>query len=172
VNPVTDPGVQARQVYLPPSAWYDFWTGERVRGGKFMTAAAPLQIIPLYARAGSVLPMGPAIEYAQEKPPTPIELRIYPGADGDFTLYEDDGLTYNYEKGAYATIPMRWDDARQTLTLGDRQGSFPGMLACRTFRVVWVGRGHGNDVAPSRRADRIVEYIGRALTVARRAGKG
>ena len=106
VNPVTDPGVNTRRLYLPQGAWYDFWTGRRLQGGRFITAAAPLDILPLYVRAGSILPMGPIIQYADEKPTDPIELRIYRGADGDFTLYEDDGVTYDYEKGAYATIPI------------------------------------------------------------------
>ncbi|MGD0923481.1 MAG: TIM-barrel domain-containing protein, partial [Terriglobia bacterium] len=167
VNPVTDPGVDSRRLYLPHSTWFDFWTGLSMTGGKFITAAAPLETLPLYVRAGSILPMGPALQYTSEKPANPLELRIYPGVDGDFTLYEDEGDSYRYEKGAYATIRMHWDDAKQTLTIGEREGKFPGMLACRTFNVVWVGEGRGNGVDPSRSIDKAVQYDGKAITVTR-----
>lgn len=167
VSPVTDPGVDQRRVYLPNTTWTNFWTGESSSGGKFVMAAAPLATLPLFVRAGSILPLGPAMEYSGQKPEDPIELRVYPGADADFTLYEDDGLTYDYEKGAYATIPMHWDDARHTLTLGARQGSLPGMLERRTFNMVWVGPGHGVGVSPSEAADNTVAYDGMAVTVRR-----
>jgi alpha-D-xyloside xylohydrolase len=111
VNPVTEQGATTRHLYLPVSGWYDFWTGSSVTGGKMVDAAAPLDRIPLYVRAGSIVPMGPDVEYTTEKPADPIELRVYTGADGDFTLYEDENDNYNYEKGAYATIPIHWNDA-------------------------------------------------------------
>jgi len=109
--------------------------------------------------------LGPFLEYSNEKPADPIELRVYPGADGDFTLYEDDGLTYDYEKGAYATIPIHWDEVKHTLTLGPRQGNFPGMVGRRTFRIVWVAPGHGVGVNPAEPADKVVEYEGQVLSV-------
>ena len=130
-------------------------------------AAAPLESLPLFVRAGSIVPMGPAMEYASQSAANPIELRVYPGADADFTLYEDDGLTYDYEKGDYSTIPIRWDDAGQTLTLGARQGKFPGMLATRTFDIVWVGPGHGVGVNPSGTVDKTVSYDGTAVSIQR-----
>jgi alpha-D-xyloside xylohydrolase len=167
VTPVTDPGVDSQRVYLPQSDWYNFWTGEESKGGRFMAVAAPLETLPLLVRAGSLVPMGPFLQYSNQKPEDPIELRVYPGANGDFTLYEDDGLTYDYEKGAYATIPIHWDDASQTLTIGARQGSFPGMLEHRTFNIVWVGEGHGVGVDPTDVPDKTVEYNGQALTVTR-----
>jgi alpha-D-xyloside xylohydrolase len=167
VAPVTDPGVDTARVYLPQSTWYNFWTGEKLSGGKFTTLPAPLETLPLLVRAGSILPLGPFLEYSDEKPADPIELRVYPGADGDFTLYEDDGVTYDYEKGAYATIPIHWDEAKQTLTLGPRQGSFPGMLTRRTFRIVWAAPGHGTGVNPTEPADKTIEYEGQALTIVR-----
>jgi alpha-D-xyloside xylohydrolase len=165
VNPVTDPGVHSRRLYLPSATWYNFWTGRRRAGGRFITAPAPLGTLPLFVRAGSILPMGPKMQYTGQKPDDPIELRIYPGADGDFTLYEDDGTTYSYEKGAYATIPIHWDDASHTLTVGSRQGSFPGMLENRTFNIVWVGEGHGNGVSPTEPVDKTVHYDGQPITV-------
>jgi alpha-D-xyloside xylohydrolase len=167
VTPVTDPGVDSQRVYLPQSNWYNFWTGEELKGGKFTTVAAPLETLPLLARAGSIVPMGPFLQYSNQKPEDPIELRVYPGANGNFTLYEDDGLTYEYEKGAYATIPIHWDDASHTLTVGARQGSFPGMLEHRTFKIVWVSQGHGVGINPTDVPDKTVQYDGQALTVTR-----
>jgi len=103
-------------------------------------------------KAGSIVPMGPFVQYSNEKPADPIELRIYPGADGSFTLYEDENDNYNYEKGVYATIGFHWDDAKRQLTVDARKGTFPGMLQARTFHVVVVGKGHGAGVGNRRQA--------------------
>ena len=165
VNPVTEPAASSRQVYLPEAKWYDFWSGVATDGGSEVSAAAPLERLPLYIRAGSIVPMGPDEEWATEKPADPIELRVYRGADGDFTLYEDENDNYDYEKGVYATIPLHWDDGKQMLTIGDRQGQFPGMLTSRKFQVVFVGENHGNGIMPSDTPDKVVSYSGKALTV-------
>jgi len=165
VNPVTEPGATSRRLYLPKTEWYDFWTGHATLGGKSVDAPAPLGSLPLYVRAGSIVPMGPDVEYAAEKPADPIELRVYRDADGSFTLYEDENDNYDYEKGVYATIPIRWDDAARTLTIGDRKGQFLGMLEKRTFHVVFVGEGHGVGIGQTAHPDKIVEYIGKAVTV-------
>ena len=165
VNPVYVQGATSRSVYLPKATWYDFWTGERVEGEQTLQSAAPLDKLPLYVRAGSILPLGPAMEWTTEKPEDPIELRVYPGADGDFTLYEDENDNYNYEKGAHATIPMHWDDAAHTLNIGARKGSFPGMLEKRSFRVVVVGRGHGSGIAPSPASEKTVNYTGAGVSL-------
>jgi len=165
VNPVTQAGARNRSIYLPPSPrWYDFWTGQRLTGGQRIKAAARLEKIPLYVRAGSIIPYGPSVEYAMEEA-DPIELRVYRGANASFTLYEDEGDNYNYEKGVYSTIPLSWDEAKGLLTIGNRQGSFPGMLEERTFRVVWVRPGHGTGIPTTEKADAIVHYSGRTLTV-------
>src|SRR5260221_8188603 len=148
VNPVTEPGATARHVYLPKAKWYNFWTGETIEGGRAIDAPAPLHEIPLFVRAGTILPLGAPIEYAKQFN-DPIELRIYPGADGGFTLYEDEGDTYNYEKGAYATTALHWDDASRTLTIGDRKGKFSGMPASHTFHIVVVVKNHGAGVEPA-----------------------
>jgi alpha-D-xyloside xylohydrolase len=166
VNPVTEPAATTRHLYLPPSKWYNFWTGSAVTGGRAIDAMAPLEQLPLYVRAGSILPLGPDEEWSTEKPADPIELRIYPGADGDFTLYEDENDNYKYEKGIYATIRFHWDDARRSLTIDDRKGQFPGMLEGRTFRVVFVGEDHGVGINPEERPDKIVLYSGKQITVA------
>jgi alpha-D-xyloside xylohydrolase len=162
VSPVLTDHATDRQLYLPAGAeWYDFWTGDRTTGGKQITAPAPLDRIPLDVRAGSILPMGPAIEYAGQLA-DPIELRVYPGADGEFSLYEDQGDTYAYKQGAHSVIPIHWDDATRTLTIGARQGSYPGMKAGHTFDVVIVGAGHGVGGAITANPDKIVHYDGAA----------
>ena len=165
VNPVTEPAATMRTVYLPEAKWYDFWTGSTIAGGRMISAIAPLEYLPLYVRAGSIVPLEPEEEWSTEKPADPIELRIYPGAGGDFTLYEDENDTYNYEKGAYSTIPLHWDDVARTLTIGDRKGQFPGMLENRTFRVVLVRENHGVGVNPADQADNVVRYSGKLVTV-------
>jgi alpha-D-xyloside xylohydrolase len=141
-----------RPAYLPAeSAWYDFYTGVRMKGGEDVTLPAPVSRMPLLVRAGSIVPLGPDVRWTGEKPADPLELRVYPGADGKFTLYEDSGEGYAYEKGECSRITLAWDDAARTLTVGARQGRFPGMLEARTLRVVVVRPAHGTgfDVAAS-----------------------
>ena len=140
--PVYEYKARSREVYFPEGGWYDFYTGAYIPGGVSLTADAPYERMPLYARAGSILPVGPEMEWSDEKPADDLLLIVYAGADADFTLYEDDGLTYAYEKGAFSTIGLHWDNATRTLTLGQREGSFPGMLQERTFRVVVVDPVH------------------------------
>jgi alpha-D-xyloside xylohydrolase len=164
VSPVTTQGATSRTVYLPKAAWYDFWTGEKVEGGKRIETAAPIEKLPLFVRAGSILPMGPPMEWSTEKPADPIELRIYPGADGNFTLYEDENDGYNYTKGAHATIALHWNDATKTLTFGGREGSFPGMVSKRTFKIVVVGKGHGVGIGETTTAEKTVVYDGGKTT--------
>lgn len=128
---------KARDVYLPSGgAWHDFWTGQRHAGGQTIRCAAPLETLPLFVRAGAILALGPDVQFASEKPADPIELRVYPGADAVFSLYEDDGESYRYEQGACAIIPISWNDQSRTLTFGARQGAFPSMLRARTFHIV------------------------------------
>jgi alpha-D-xyloside xylohydrolase len=167
VNPVTEPGATTRRMYLPRATWYDFWTGRRVDGGTMIEAAAPIDRMPLFVRAGSIVPMGPDVEYASEKAADPIELRVFAGANGSFVLYEDEGDNYNYEKGAHATIRIDWDDAAKKLTIGERQGTFPGMLEHRTFHIVFAGENRGAGIELSKQADKAVQYSGKAITISR-----
>jgi alpha-D-xyloside xylohydrolase len=169
VAPVLVPGVKDWPVYLPRNTggWFDFWTGEHHEGGRAITVTAPLERVPLFVRAGAILPLGPALQFTDEKPADPIELRVYPGADADFSLYEDDGVSNAYEHGARATIPLHWDEKAQTLTLGARTGDFPGMLATRTFRVTWVRPGHGAGDGEESTPDAVVTYNGQPQTIAR-----
>jgi alpha-D-xyloside xylohydrolase len=120
----------------------------------------------LYVRAGSILPLGPELQYSNEKPADPIELRIYPGADADYTLYEDEGDTYHYEKGAYSTIALHWNDREHTLTIGARDGVFPGMLTERTFQVVMVKLGHGKGIDATSLPDQTLHYNGQPVAAA------
>jgi alpha-D-xyloside xylohydrolase len=150
-----------RNVYLPAAdGWYDFWTGKSLNGGQEIEADAPLDRIPLFVRAGSILPMGPQIEYATQDPAGPIELRIYRGADGRFDLYQDAGDGYEYEKGQHSVIPIQWNDHNSSLTIGSRQGSFPGMVEHREFRVVLVASGHGTGVDVTSTANAEISYEG------------
>jgi alpha-D-xyloside xylohydrolase len=154
------------ECYLPGgSEWTDFWTGDRFSGGRPVPRETPIDLMPLYVRAGSIVPLGPFLQYADEKPADPIELRIYSGADASFTLYEDEGDNLNYEMGSYAVIPIHWDEASKTLILGRRRGGFPGMLKERTFQVVRVEKGRGTGVELTMPPDRTVRYNGAELRV-------
>jgi alpha-D-xyloside xylohydrolase len=179
VAPVTTHQARSRAVYLPKGigrgatanetvAWYDLWTGEPAAGGTTVTAPAPFDAIPVYARAGAIVPFGPDLQYVAEKPADPITVFVYAGADGAFDLYEDEGTTNGYERGAFATIPMRWNDAAGTLTIGARAGSFPGMLASRTFKVVLVRRGAPAGYTTPALRTKSVTYSGAAVDVALR----
>jgi alpha-D-xyloside xylohydrolase len=163
VNPVTTPDVTQRLLYLPSAAaWYDFWTGEKTRGDRQILASAPLDRIPIFVPAGAILPLGPENEYVDQHPDSPTEIRIYPGANGNFTLYDDSGDGYQYEKGEHATIHLHWDDATRTLTFGQRQGQYPGMQQKRVFHVTLVAPHRGIGFNPSATFD-TVAYTG-ALT--------
>ena len=134
-EPVDFSGERSTQVYLPKGTdWYDFWTGERLKGGQTLTRSTHLDTVPLYVRAGGIIPLGPDVQYVSEKPWDALEVRVYPGADGRFTLYEDEGDGYAYEQGACSEIEFTLKG--RTLTVGERRGSFPGMLRERTFRIV------------------------------------
>jgi len=164
VNPVTEAAVTSRSVYLPAGTWYDFWTGAAITGGSKMPVDAPLSQIPLQVRAGSILPMGPSIQYATQSS-DPIELRVYKGQDASFTLYEDAGDGYDYEKGQSARIPLTWSETARTLTIGARTGSFTGMQMARTFNVVFVGANHGSGVEVTATPDQVVKYDGTPAVV-------
>lgn len=147
--------VKQSKVYLPANTlWYDFWTNEPMKGGHTVAKAAPLDIMPLYVKAGSILPIGPQVQYSNEKPWDNLLLKIYPGANADFCLYEDEGDNYNYEKGAYTEIPMHWNDATHTLTIGERKGSYKGMLTHRQF-VVRLVNG----------SEKTVDYNGQSVNI-------
>jgi alpha-glucosidase (family GH31 glycosyl hydrolase) len=153
------------KVYLPGrAAWTDFDTGKQIPAGEVADMPTPLDTLPLLVRAGSIIPLGPAVQSAAEKC-DPIELRVYRGADGAFTLYDDDGETNQYERGMHATVPISWNEAKQALTIGARQGSFPTMLKEHDFHVVFVSEGHGVGGSDTERPDRVVGYDGQTVQI-------
>jgi len=143
--------------------WFDFWTGANIVGGQIFDAPAPFDSMPLFIRAGSIIPFGPDVQYTGEKPADPMTLYVYAGHDGAFALYEDDGLTYGYEKGACTRIPLKWDDQSRTLTFGKRFGKFPAMLSKRTFNVVLITRDKPVGFSFDPKPDQTVTYRGREL---------
>jgi len=155
-----------KEVYLPQGTeWYDFWTGDKVEGGQMINKEAPIDIIPLYIKAGSILPIGSHVQYATEKKWDNLEIRVYEGADGRFTLYEDEGDNYNYEKGGYSTITFTWNDTEKTLTINKREGSFPGMLNERIFNLVLVSKNKGNGMNKPVKYDKVVTYKGQKIVI-------
>lgn len=164
VNPIADKGVTARQVYLPVGKWFDFWTGKGLNGGQTVTVNAPLDKMPIFIKAGAILPMGPDLEYANQAV-DPMEIRIYRGADGHFNLYEDEGDTYHYEQGQYSVIPFSYNDVSQQLTIGNRDGSFTSMLPNRTFKIVWADENYGSGGDLSVTCDSVVKYTGNQVNI-------
>jgi alpha-D-xyloside xylohydrolase len=157
VAPVVEKGATKRAVYLPGSdGWFDFWTGARVSGGAAIDADAPPDRTPVFARAGSIVPLGPVKPYADASAEEPLEVRVYPGRDAAFVLYDDAGEGYGYEKGEYALVGLGWDDRGNVLTIAAREGHYPGIAASMRLRVVC-----GSPSVPAREID----YTGSAVTV-------
>lgn len=160
VNPVGEYEKRHRNVYLPAQhKWYDFYTGKSYNGGQNINADAPYERIPLFVRDGAIIPYGPALQYTSEKTPKKITVYVYAGANGNFTLYEDEGINYNYEKGKYTTIEFNYSDINKTLTIGNRKGSFNGMLEKRTFNIVYVNNSQPKGYDPDAKG-LVVEYNG------------
>ncbi|MHB8628515.1 MAG: glycoside hydrolase family 31 protein [Aggregatilineales bacterium] len=176
VNPVTKPMYfgadsaviedvsKTRSIYLPRGAeWCDFWTGRRYTGGQTICADAVLDTMPLYVRSGSIIPIGPDIQFTGEQTDAALELRIYPGQHGSFILYDDEGDNYNYERGAFARIPMSWNETTRRLTLQDRQGNYPGMPISRVFRII-IGDSTYNHLSSESSPAKTVLYEGREIS--------
>lgn len=150
-------------VYLPSgSNWYDFWNGKVYKGGRSVTVSSPLNRLPLFVKAGTILPMGPFVQYATEKSQEPVEIRIYRGQDASFSLYEDDNNTYNYERGQYATVDFYWDDSSKELVISERKGYFDGINDEKKFNVVLVDEEEGTGIGVTEQG-RIVHYCGKAV---------
>jgi len=157
---------RSRTVCFPAgTGWYDLLTGKYTEGGQTLTVEAPYEKMPLYARAGAILPLGPGISHTGEKPADPITLMVFRGADGRFTLYEDEGTNYNYEKGLFATIPISYDDRTGRLTLGERSGSFPGMIENRTFHITGISKNKPEAFNPDRKPHTTLLYAGKEISV-------
>jgi len=158
--------IKSRELYLPKGTdWIDFWTGDKFSGGQKINKEVPVDIIPLYVKAGSIIPLGPKVQYATEKRWDDLEIRVYEGANGSFTLYEDENDNYNYEKGIYSTITFSWNDAKKELTISDRKGSFSGMLAERKFNIIRVAKGKGTGTRVVEKFDKEVIYNGKKIAI-------
>ena len=157
---------RSRGVYLPnTTGWYDFYTGQHYDGGQTITADAPYEKIPVFVREGSIIPFGPELQWTDEKKPELINLYVYQGSNGKFVLYEDEGVNYNYEKGAYSTIEFSYDDSSKTLTIGERKGTFDGMLQNRQFNVVFVGKSTPKALNLDDPEGTLVDYDGTAIDI-------
>ena len=170
VAPVTEYKARTRTVYLPAGThWYDFYTGKSFDGGQEITAQAPLEHMPLFVKEGSIVPIGPKVQYAQQKPSAPITLAVYAGKDGRFELYEDDGTTNGYARGEWSRIPISYNEATGTLTIGARQGTFSGMIADRVFNVRWISGPTANAMNFDAKSDQSVHYSGQVVEIQRSA---
>lgn len=166
VNPVYEYRKTHRQVYLPAGqGWYDIYTGQYQEGGREITAAAPYERIPVFVKEGSIIPVGPALEYTDEKKADPVTLFVYTGKDAAFTLYEDEGVNYHYEKGAFSQIPVTYNESTKELTIDDRTGSFAGMLQRRRFRIVWISKTTAQALDPDIKPAQEVTYSGKRISV-------
>jgi alpha-D-xyloside xylohydrolase len=166
VNPVTEYRARSRKVYLPAAyGWYDMRSGRYFSGGEVVDADAPYDYMPVFVREGSVIPLGPDLQYTSEKPADPITLWVYTGSDASFVLYEDEGDNYNYESGAYTLIPFTYSEASGTLTVGARTGEFEGMMQNRTFNVVKVSRERPVKLDFDRAPDLTINYTGEEISV-------
>ena len=169
VAPVYKYKARDREVYFPSSTgWYDFYNGVYIRGGYKLKVDAPYERLPLFVREGSIIPFGPSIQYTDEKPADPITLYVYCGRDCAFTMYEDEGINYNYEKGKCSTIRFDYDDQKGELTIGSRNGEFNGMLKNRTFNIIWVTRNNPVGFDPDAAPDATVNYAGSKLIVTKK----
>ena len=164
-TPITETKT-TRPVYLPKGTnWVDFWTGKAYKGGQTINANAVIETMPLFVRAGSIIPMAKVKNYALESQDDTLEIRIYQGTDGEFTLYEDENDGYNYEKGIFATIEFEWDEDDKTLTIEKRKGTFPGMLQSRIFNIVLVSENNGVGLPITKNISKTVRYKGAEIKV-------
>ena len=175
ISPVVEKGVNNRKIYLPEGdGWYNFWGGNYLSGGQTIVEQTPIETIPLYIKAGSILTLGPDVQYATEKT-DPIEIRIYEGADGEFELYEDENDNYNYENGQFSKIKFTWDDTNKIVTIAEREGEFPGMKPEHTFHIelfkkesilhTWTGLEIESGADLVDEPDQIIKYTGEKIEV-------
>jgi alpha-D-xyloside xylohydrolase len=165
VAPVTKAGITETDVYLPAAAgWFDFWTGRRFNGAQTIKTAAPLDKIPVFVKAGSIIPLGKLMQHTGEKAMDTLEIRVYKGDNAVFNLYEDEGDNYNYEKGKYSLIPFKWNEKTQALTIGAMQNNYAGALRKRVFRIVWVSEGKAVGSAEAA-SDKVITYTGKTIAI-------
>jgi alpha-D-xyloside xylohydrolase len=166
INPVYNYKQRTRDLYLPKGqGWYDLYTGKWNQGGRRITAEAPYDRMPVYVKEGSIVPFGPELQYTSEKPVDTLTLYVYTGKDASFQLYEDQGTTYDYEKGQYTTIPFQYNESTKTLTIGDRKGAYPGMLSKRTFRIVWITPASPKTLDLESKPNEEIKYEGKKMII-------
>jgi alpha-D-xyloside xylohydrolase len=166
INPVYEYKQRSRLLYLPKCAgWYDLYSGKWYEGGQKILADAPYERMPVFVKAGSIIPLGPSLQYTSEKPADTITLNIYTGADASFNLYEDEGTNYNYEKGKYANIPLVYKEQTKMLTIGKRIGEFDGMLKERVFNIIWIDKNKNIGFDMERKPDAVVKYNGEKILI-------
>jgi alpha-D-xyloside xylohydrolase len=166
VSPVCEYRAKSRPVYLPSGTeWYDLYTGKEMRGGQVITAEAPYTRIPVFVKAGSIIPYGPEIQYTTEKKADPLTLFVYTGKNGEFTLYEDENINYNYEKGSFSSISFSYDESLKTLVIGQRKGSFNGMLPDRFIHIIWIAKDKPVGLHFNLTPDTEVKYTGKGVSV-------
>ncbi len=167
INPVTEYKATSRKVYLPKgNGWYNLYTGEYAAGGQVITTSAPYQQMPVYVKEGSIIPTGPEIQYTAEKSNNPVTIYVYGGKDASFTLYEDEGTNYNYEKGAFSQILFSYNEQTKTLTIGDRQGDFKRMLQNRLFNIVLVNSKEKTPLLLNEQTfDNTIHYEGKKVSI-------
>jgi alpha-D-xyloside xylohydrolase len=165
INPVYTFKARNRELYLPNGqGWYDIYSGKYFEGGRKINADAPYERMPVFVKEGSIIPFGPEMPYSLEKPEDVITLFVYTGNDANFTLYEDENINYNYEKGAYTNIPITYDEASKTLIIKKREGKFDGMLINWTFKVIWITKARPKELK-EQKADATVQYNGETVTI-------
>jgi alpha-D-xyloside xylohydrolase len=166
VNPVSQYQQKTRDVYLPKGqGWFDFYTGEYFEGGQTIAANAPYERMPVFVKEGAIIPIGPALQYTSEKTADPITLYVYGGKDADFKLYEDDGLSYDYEKGAFSTIDISYNQAKKILTIGNRNGQYKNMPTNRVFKIVFIDTTHKVALVFDQNAKKEIKYTGKQVSV-------
>jgi alpha-D-xyloside xylohydrolase len=167
VAPVTQYKARTWSVYLPKNeaGWFDFHTGKYYDGGQTIDADAPLTKMPLFIKAGAIIPAGPEMQYTAEKPTDPTTLYVYGGADATIDLYNDEAVNYNYQNGQYERIKISYNDADKSLTIGAREGTYPGMLQERTFEIVWIDKTNPKELNLKAVPGQTVHYNGSLLTI-------
>jgi alpha-D-xyloside xylohydrolase len=160
INPVYTYGATQRSLYLPDAGWYDLYTGKYQKGGKHIKADAPFERMPVFIREGSVIPFGPELQYTAEKPADTITVHVYQGTNGNFNLYEDEALNYNYEKTAFSNIKFDYSESDRSLTIQEREGKFPGMLKERVFIIKYITQARPEALNLESNTGILVKYNG------------
>jgi alpha-D-xyloside xylohydrolase len=166
INPVYEYRATTKSLYLPSgTGWYDLNSGKYSNGGKRITVDAPYERMPVFVKEGSIIPFGPELQYTSQKPADTITLHVYTGKNASFTLYEDEDVNYNYEKGAFSNISINYNESSRQLSIGERIGTFPGMLVNRVFKIIWISKNKPEVLSFEKSADAVVRYNGKSVKI-------